>query len=111
MRLQDLTGRESVAQVVVDGLDEAINVRFRRPTTKELGQIQDRLKSDGDDVRVVADVAGSVLTGWDLEDGGKPYPVTKEALLDLPFDFLNGVLGAVLEALGPSGERPEGGRA
>src|SRR5262249_47982542 len=42
-----------------------------------------------------------IIAEWDLlgEDGETPYPLTPEALVELPFDFLSAALSAAAERL------------
>lgn len=56
----------------------------------------------------IAQVLSQVLAGWDLEDDdGKTYPTTREALMNLPIDFLARVVRAILEDAAPNGMKPE----
>lgn len=117
MRLKDVLGRVNTVAVEVDGIAEPLQARFRRPSTRELAEMQKAAKQAGDDEGAVDNVSAllaNVLVGWGeknedtgevtgvLEgDDGQPYPVTKDALADLPFDVLGAVAEAITGAFSP----------
>lgn len=53
--------------------------------------------SDADIPGFMVTAVCRTVTGWDLEDpDGQPYPVTEESVADLPTEFLQDVIAAVM---------------
>lgn len=56
-----------------------------------------------DNASPVARLLEECLTKWDLEaDDGEPYPITRDALMQLPSNFLAAVQDAIFTDLAPS---------
>lgn len=75
-------------------------------STKEWREIRKRSRAEGEDADDEFSIAvlSRLLVKWDVfadEAGKKPVPITKEALDELPPQFLNAVVKAITEAMFP----------
>lgn len=66
------------------GEDLILHVRYRAQaiTLAKAGEIDAALRSNN--MTALADLLAEVVIDWDLEDGGMPYPIEREAILQLP---------------------------
>lgn len=44
----------------------------------------------------------SIISTWDIVDGGKPLPITKESLAKLPTSLLMAIVNAIMEDVNPN---------
>lgn len=116
MTVSKLAGK--VAESAMEYAGEIVNIKYypNRYTPAlmadllnivKLAQVEPALKASENQLEQVLGFAPEMLNGisdalakllhsWDLEgDDGQPYPVTREALRYLPFDFLATVLGHI----------------
>ncbi len=87
--------------------EEVLEVEYRPDavTPRMVIQVDDAQKPAAQ-MRAVVEALNRILVAWDLigEDGER-YPITKEALLDLPLSFLAQVFRAVTEDMSVGKER------
>lgn len=86
---------------------ETVTMAVRRPSFREASskEFQDRFKNISDDLTLVADLLAERVASWDVFVGegedAETIPLEREALLDLPFDFLSGAIEAVTAVILP----------
>lgn len=87
---------------------ETANVEYNKDaiSTREWRSIRKRARAEGDEADDEFSVAilSRLLVKWDVfadEAGKKPVPITKEALDELPPQFLNAVVKAITENMFP----------
>ena len=92
-------------EVTIPFGEDALRVRYRSEAlTPRLFIMLDVADEEnvGEQTRLAVEVLTRVIAEWDLTyDDGKPYPVTTEALMELPLDFLTTVLQAITEDAAP----------
>lgn len=87
--------------------DETLTVTYRpEALTPAMLVAMDEAKTTKQQMDVVAGLLAEMVASWDLTVGGEPYPLEKDALLQLPLGFLNTVFQALTEA-----ERPKDGKS
>jgi hypothetical protein len=105
--------RDKQSSVTVSYGDEKATVHYNQNalSTRAWREIRSRSKGDGETVDDEFSVAvlSQIITKWDVmtvnEDKKPvPYPTTKDALDELPPQFLNAVVKAIVEDLFPSPE-------
>jgi hypothetical protein len=106
MRLAQVIKRETTAEIEVG--EEKLAVRYD-PAVLTPRFVQEMMAKEGEqDVAFVADMLSRVLKGWDLTDeNGEQYPLTPDALMDLPLEFLFSVLSGVQDAMRPNPTKRE----
>lgn len=79
--------------------EEVLEVEYRPDAVTPRMVIQvDEAKKPAAQMRAVVEALNRILVSWDLiGEDGKPYPITKESLMDLPLSFLAQVFRAVTE--------------
>ena len=100
--LSKITGRAASVAVTVDG--ETLTAHYNPAAFTP--KLQAEVKGATDEASVLVTMLHRLLTGWDLEDNGQPYPITTEALMELPVPFLAQVLQAITEDLAPNPTKP-----
>jgi hypothetical protein len=111
MPIHELKLKDNPRRVVVEYNGEKANVDYNENalSTREWRQIRSRSKSDGETVDDEFSVAvlSRIIIKWDVIRADKTmYPITKEALDDLPPQFLNAVVKAIVEAMFPNSTPP-----
>ncbi len=73
--------------------DQTIRFVYRTLALDEMERFRREYHADGFEYAVALLVA--TLVSWDLEgDDDKPLPITRTQFVDLPFDFIQGLLAA-----------------
>jgi hypothetical protein len=102
--------RDKQSSVTVSYGDEKAGVTYNQNalSTREWREIRSRSKGEGETVDDEFSVAvlSRIIVKWDVLDGKEPYPLTKEALDELPPQFLNAVVKEIVADLFPS-QSPE----
>ena len=101
MTLQDLQQETQSFEVRVDG--GAIKGKFRpRAYTPRVEQLVLGARESRSPASALAEALSRLLASWDLAaDDGKPYPISAEALLDVPVVVLGDVFRAIASAMAP----------
>lgn len=107
MKISDLRKGQRTLAVDLDGETLTLTYRTGAVTPATHDQALDLVEKQ----RVGAALARSLslsLLSWDLtDDNGAPYPVTEEALRELPVSFLDKVFTAIQEDLVPNDKKPK----
>jgi len=79
--------------------EDVLEVEYRPDAVTPRMVIQvDEAKKPAEQMRAVVEALSRILVSWDLiGEDGKPYPITKASLMDLPLFFLAQVFQAVTE--------------
>lgn len=81
---------------------ETVTVQVRRLPFRRLTDLQKQLAGIGDNAEALVDLVSPLIESWDLtDDEGGPWPHDRDALLDLPFDFVSQVAAESVGKLTP----------
>lgn len=73
-------------------------VWFEAKTNALTPRFLDQVSNIQADVKLLAKALASVLTAWDIDLDGEPFPPTEENLLDVPTPFLTAIIEKMSEA-------------
>lgn len=104
MRVSDLSVDSEEKAISVKFGENSLNLVYRvdKITPKSEGRLMD-LARENRSGGALAEVLAAVVVSWDLEnDKGEPYPVTIEALSELPILVLSAIFEAIQAAQRPN---------
>src|SRR2546423_361563 len=102
--MPDLHTSEPTRRVVVPLHGEDVTVHYA-PGRVTVGRIRNIMAIDDNDAATGIDATigllAQVVTAWDITvNGGEPFPVSSEAMQDLPISFLAALFGAIADDFG-----------
>lgn len=100
LTIAKLRAREVPVLVELDGDTFTVHVRPSALTPKLRSDLRENESAEEGLVQMIAATA----VRWDLltEEGGEPYPLTADALRELPIELLGAVANAIGAALVPN---------
>lgn len=113
----DVTRREAWIDALEDAkADRFLTVESRKAVIDDAEGLVDYLIAASEKAlrrqrdAIIDTLAEGVLLEWPISQGGVPMPISREAMLELPYMFLASMYGAIMEDMSP-GKKPSRGRA
>lgn len=103
IQIKDLAQGARSVRVEYNG--DSLNFQYRSGanTAQAAIEMQERMaEEDANQTEVLVERLAELVASWDLMDGDKPVPVTKQTLLGLPIPLISAMLQAVADDQSPT---------